>query len=93
MRYIERCEKRLDGKLGFSKEEIAEGKLHKFIDILMEMDCEIHIWTDSCTWTVEYLRDTTSNEGINFQVIDYDQDCIVDSQYINWEELEKSERK
>lgn len=70
MRYIESCEKNLDGKMSFKPEEVADGKLQRFIQSLMEMNSEIHLWTDGYAWVVEYIQDINIADGIQFVAID-----------------------
>lgn len=88
MRYIKRCEERVDGKLSFTPEEVADGKLTRFIECLRENDCEIHIWTDGYAWVVEYIDDLNSRDGINFQAIDAEEDCVVDGKFVDWEAMD-----
>lgn len=70
MRYIESCEKNLDGKMSFKPEEVADGKLQRFVQSLMEMNSEIHVWTDGYAWIVEYVQDINTADGIQFVAID-----------------------
>lgn len=70
MRYIEECEKNLDGKMSFKPEEVADGKLQRFIQSLMEMGSDIHLWTDGYVWVVEYIQDISTADGIQFVAID-----------------------
>lgn len=88
MTYIKELDSRIDGKMAFTPEEVADGKLTKFIEVLRECDAEIHIWTDGYCWIVEYLEDSTTADGINFHPVDYNEDCIVKSKYVNWELME-----
>ena len=93
MRYFKEREKHLDGTMGFSQEEVADGKFGRFIASLMEMGCEVHIWTDGCTWVVEYLRDTTTADGISFYPMDTNEEVCVDGKYVDWEQLEADGNK
>jgi len=87
MKYIERCDKRLDGQLAFTPDKVADGKLIKFIEVLRENGCEMRIWTDGYCWIVDYLCDATTRDGTNFQAINYDEDCVVDGKYVDWEAM------
>lgn len=84
MRYIEKCEKRLDGRLSFTPEEVADGKLTRFVNCLLENNCELHIWTDGYAIIVEYLDELSSADGNHFQVVD-EKEVVVDGKYVNWE--------
>lgn len=76
MRTSEIYEKRLDGTMGFTPEDVADGKLTRFIECLRENNCQMRIWTDGYCWVVDYLRDTTVADGINFLPVDFDNDPI-----------------
>lgn len=88
MKYIKELDGRLDGKMAFTPEEVLDGKLIKFVEILRLCDAEIHIWSDGYCWIVEYLEDSTAADGINFHPVDYNEDCVVDGKYVNWEQME-----
>ena len=70
MRYIKECEKNLDGKMSFKPEEVADGKMSRFIASLVEMGSEIHLWTDGYAYIVEYVQDISVADGIQFVAID-----------------------
>lgn len=70
MKYIKECEQNLDGNMSFTPEEVADGKLQRFLQSLMEMGSEIHLWTDGYCWVVEYVQDIHAADGIQFVAID-----------------------
>jgi len=76
MRYIEHCEKNLDGKMSFTPEEVEDGKLQRFVKSLMEMNSAIHLWTDGYVWVVEYIQDINVESGIQFVAIDTDSQSV-----------------
>lgn len=70
MRYIEECEKNIDGQMSFDTGEVEDGKLQRFLQSLMEMGCEIHLWTDGYVWTIEYIEKVRTEYNVQFVAID-----------------------
>lgn len=65
-------EKKIDGKMAFRPEEIADGKMERFIKVLVENNAEIRLWTDGYVYVVEYIEDISVADGNHFEAIDGD---------------------
>lgn len=59
-----------DGRLGFTRQEVADGKMDRFIAVLRENNCEMRLWTDGYCWVVEYLTREQWVDGIRFHLVD-----------------------
>lgn len=60
-------------KMEFSPKDIDQGELTKFLNTLMNLDCEhvyneIHIWSDSYTTIVEWAQ--VPYGSVQFQFVD-----------------------
>ena len=78
MRYCKEHERNLDGKMSFTPEEVADGKMSRFIASLVEMGSEIHIRTGGYVCVVEYIQDTNAADGIQFVAIDTNSQWIAE---------------
>lgn len=70
----------LDGTMAFAPEDVKEGRMARFIDCLLEMDCAFNVYTDGYCWVVEYLDFTKCKDGIHFYALnpeDYEE-CAED---------------
>lgn len=56
----------VDGKLEFLPEEIEKGKLNEALNLLMSLNCEIRLFTDSCCWILEYIQNYRAEDGTHF---------------------------
>ena len=66
-------QEKITGKLAFRPEEVADGKLTRFVNILMETDAEIRLWTDGFCWIVEYIENIDAENGTHFIAADGDE--------------------
>ena len=71
----------VSGKMDFTPEEIADGKLTTFVNFLMSMGCEIRLATDGYCYVVEYLDSTKKEEGVEFSIVDYSQSDFGEQKY------------
>lgn len=62
MLYRENRDELLSGKMSFKPEEVKKGNMDRFIQVLMENNAEMHIWTDGYCWIVEYIEDVYADE-------------------------------
>lgn len=71
-----------DGKMSFTPEEVADGKLHNFVNVLIDLKAEINIWTDGYCMVVEYIEpDSQSRRTKSFQVVDEENGDYVGNYY------------
>jgi len=80
-------EEKISGKMAFKPEEVADGKMDRFIKVLIENNCEIRLWTDRYCYVVEYLEDVETADGRHFEAVD-EEEVVVDGKYVNWEQYD-----
>ncbi len=61
-----------DGRMSFTPEEVADGRLERFVKVLIENQCQMRLWTDGYCYVVEYIEDITVSDGTFFTLIDND---------------------
>ena len=61
-----------DGRMSFTPEEVADGRLERFVKVLIENQCQMRLWTDGYCYVVEYVEDITVSDGTYFTLIDSD---------------------
>lgn len=65
---------KISGKLTFSKED--KKSLLKFVNFLLEKNCEINIWNDEYYFVVEYIEEYCKDD-YSFEPIDKNSEEIV----------------
>lgn len=65
---------KISGKLIFSKED--KKSLLKFVNFLLEKNCEINIWNDEYYFVVEYIEEYCKDD-YSFEAIDKNLEEIV----------------
>lgn len=75
---------KISGRMAFRPEEVADGKLERFVKVLMENSCEIRMWTDGYCYIVEYIEDVEVADGRHFEAVD-EEEVVVDGKYVDWE--------
>lgn len=65
---------KISGKLTFSKED--KKSLLKFVNFLLEKNCEINIWNDEYYFVVEYIEEYCKDD-YSFEAIDKNSEEIV----------------
>ena len=78
---------KFSGKMSFKPEEVADGKLEKFVKVLIENNCEIRLWTDGFCYVVEYIEDIYVTDGLHFEAVYYNEQ-VVNEKYIDFEKME-----
>lgn len=61
-----------DGRMSFTPEEVADGRLERFVKVLIENQCQMRLWTDGYCYVVEYVEDIAVADGTYFTLIDND---------------------
>lgn len=75
-----------DGSLGFTPEQVADGKHLAFVKMLLELGCEVRIGSDGYCTIIEYISNCSSEES-GFCLISCDQ-VAVDGRFVNWDAFE-----
>lgn len=65
---------KISGKFTFSKED--KKSLLKFVNFLLEKNCEINIWNDEYYFVVEYIEEYCKDD-YSFEPIDKNSEEIV----------------
>ena len=65
---------KISGKLTFSRED--KKSLLKFVNFLLEKNCEINIWNDEYYFVVEYIEEF-NKDNYSFESIDRNLEEIV----------------